>query len=77
VLRNRRRYSTIRDVRFLRRADCVTNDYLAFEKYRERLSVSKQSAKKSDVDRHNLKKLSEMEAREQRQIKISSRFADF
>jgi bifunctional DNA-binding transcriptional regulator/antitoxin component of YhaV-PrlF toxin-antitoxin module len=44
-------------------------------KVRERLALSKQAAQKFDVERFNLKKLSEPEDRKQYQIKISNRFA--
>ena len=44
-------------------------------KVRERLEVSKQIAQYYDVGRLNLKKLRELEARKQYQIKISNRFA--
>jgi len=40
------------------------------------LAVSKQTALKFDVEKFNLKKLSELEARKQYQIKISGRFSD-
>jgi bifunctional DNA-binding transcriptional regulator/antitoxin component of YhaV-PrlF toxin-antitoxin module len=43
-------------------------------KVRERLSARKQAAQKTDVERFNLKKLSEMEVRRQFQIEISNRF---
>jgi glycine betaine/choline ABC-type transport system substrate-binding protein len=42
---------------------------------RERLAVIKQVAQKFDAERFNLKKLSELEVRNQYQIKISKRFA--
>jgi hypothetical protein len=42
---------------------------------RERLTVSKQDAQKFDVERFNLRKLSELEVREQSHIEISVRFA--
>ena len=44
-------------------------------KVRERLTVSKHEAQKFDVERFNLRKLSELEFRKQYQIKISNRFA--
>jgi glycine betaine/choline ABC-type transport system substrate-binding protein len=44
-------------------------------KVRERLAVIKQAAQKFDAERFNLKKLSELEVRNQYQIKISNRFA--
>jgi hypothetical protein len=43
-------------------------------KVRERLSARKQAAQKADVERLNLKKLSEMEVRKEFQIEISNRF---
>jgi len=42
---------------------------------RERLTVSKQAAKKFDVERFNLRKLNELQVRNQYQIKISNRYA--
>jgi len=39
------------------------------------LAVSKQTAQKFDVEKFNLKTLSELEAMKQYQIKISDRFA--
>jgi len=44
-------------------------------KVRERLAVSKHAAQKFDVERFNLRKLSELEVRKQYQIKISNRSA--
>jgi hypothetical protein len=41
---------------------------------RERLSAGKQKAQKTEVERFNLKKLSEIEVRKQFQIEISNRF---
>jgi hypothetical protein len=43
-------------------------------KVRERLSSRKQAAQKTDVEKFNLKKLSDMEVRKQFQIEISNRF---
>ena len=43
-------------------------------KGRERLAACKQEAQKSDVERINLRKLSEQEVRKEYQIKISNRF---
>jgi hypothetical protein len=44
-------------------------------KVSNRLAVNKQAAQKCDVDRINLRKLSDLEVRRQYQIKISNRFA--
>jgi len=48
-------------------ADCT--------KVREILAVSKQAAQTFDMERFNLRKLSELEVRRQYQIKISNRLA--
>jgi hypothetical protein len=40
-------------------------------KVRERLAVSNQRAEESDVERYNLRKLSDLEDRKEYQIKIS------
>jgi hypothetical protein len=56
-------------------ADCDTDHYLVVANVRERLAVSKQAAKKFDVKRFNLKKLSKWEVRKQYQIKNLKRFA--
>jgi hypothetical protein len=44
-------------------------------KGRERLAVSKQAARKLEVEIFNLRKLNELEVRKQYQIEISNRFA--
>ena len=48
---------------------------LVVAKVRERLAVCKLEAQKFDVERLNLRKLSELEVRKQYQIKVSNRFA--
>ena len=52
-----------------------TDYYLVVAKVRERLAVSKQAAQKFDMEIFNLRKLNELEARKNYQIKISNRFA--
>ena len=44
-------------------------------KVRERLAVSKQAAQKFDVERFNLRKLSESEVRKEYQVKVSNKSA--
>jgi DNA anti-recombination protein RmuC len=62
-------------VRYFRGVDCDSDHYLVVAKVGERLARSKQAARKFDAERFNLKKLSELEARKQYQLKISNRFA--
>jgi len=56
-------------------ADCNTDQYLVLANVRERLTVSKQEAQTSDVERFNLKQLNELEIRKNNQIRISNRLA--
>jgi hypothetical protein len=44
-------------------------------KFRERLAVSKQKAHRVHMERFNLKKLNEVEGKEQYRVEISNRFA--
>ena len=75
ILIDRRRQSSILDVRTFRGADCDTYHYLVVAKVRERLAVSKQTAQKLDGERFNLRKLKDLEVKKQYQIEITNRFA--
>ena len=66
---------SILDIRSFRTADRDIDQYLVVAMVRERLTVSKQAAKKFDVERFNLRKLNELQVRNQYQIKISNRYA--
>ena len=75
ILIDRRRHSSIIDVRSFRGADCDTDHYLVVAKIRERLAVRKEAAQKSDGGRFNPRKLNDLEVRKQYQIEITNRFA--
>jgi hypothetical protein len=70
VLIDKRRHSNILDVRSFRGADCDIDHYLVVAKLRERISVSKRARQNFD-----LKKLNDVEVKEQYQVEISNRFA--
>jgi hypothetical protein len=71
VLIDRRRHSSVLDVRFFRGSDCPTDHYLVVAKVKESLVVIKQTPQKLDAERFNLRKLSELGIRELYQPKIS------
>jgi hypothetical protein len=77
VLIDRRWHLSIGDVRSFRGANSETDHYLVTAEDRERLSARKQPARKSDVDRFNLKKPSEMEVTIQFQIKLPQQVCSF
>jgi hypothetical protein len=71
---DKRRHSNRVNIPCFRGADCDTDHYLVVEKFRERLSVSKQAAQKSDAERFRLKNLSGGEIAEQHELKIPNRY---
>jgi len=55
-------------------ADCDTDHYLVVAKVREILAVSKQAVQRFDGERFNLRKLNDLEVKDQYQIEITNRF---
>jgi hypothetical protein len=70
-----RRHSSILDVRSFRAADCDADVYVVVANVRERLAVSKQTTHRVHMERFRLKKLNEVDGKEQYRVEISNRFA--
>jgi hypothetical protein len=76
ILVDRRRDSNVLDVRSFRAADCDSDHYLVVvAKVRERLSVNKQKSHRFNMERFNLKRLNDVESKEQFRVEVSHRFA--
>jgi hypothetical protein len=75
ILVDRRRHSNVLDVRSLRAADCDSDHYLVVAKVKERLAGNKQRSQRCHMERFNLKKLNEVEGKEQFRVEVSNRFA--
>jgi hypothetical protein len=56
-----------------RGSDCGTDHYLVVAKFKERLAVSKQAARKFDGHRFKLSKLNDLEIVNQGQFEITKR----
>jgi hypothetical protein len=65
VLVDRKRHSSVFDVLSFKAADCDTDHYLVAAEVRERLAVSKQTTHRLHTPRFNLKKLNEVEDKDQ------------
>jgi hypothetical protein len=70
-----RRHSHVLDVRSFRAADYDCDHYLVVVKAMERLAVNKQRSQRFHVDRFNLKKLNDIEGKEQFRVDVPNRFA--
>jgi hypothetical protein len=77
ILVDRRSHSSVLDVQSLRGADCDTDHYLVVAIVRERLVANKQRSQRFHMKRFNLKKLNEVEGKEQCHVEVSNtrRFA--
>jgi hypothetical protein len=71
---DRRRHSGVLDVRSFRAADCYTDHYLVVAKVRKRLAANKQRSQRFHMEKFNLKKLNEVEGKEQYHVEVSYRF---
>jgi hypothetical protein len=77
ILVDRRRHSNVLEVRSFRAADCDIDHYLVVAKVRQRLPANKQRSFRFHIERFNLKKLNEVEGKEQFRVEFSNRFAAF
>jgi hypothetical protein len=68
ILIERRRHSSILDVRSFRAVDCETDRYLVVAKFMEKLAMSKQTMHRFHMERFNLKKLNKVEDKEQYRV---------
>jgi hypothetical protein len=74
ILVDRRRHSSVIDVRSFRAGVCDIDHYVVVAKVRERLAVNKQRSQRFRMQRFNLKKLNEVEGKEQYHVEVSNRF---
>jgi hypothetical protein len=65
ILVDTQRHSNVLDVQSFRAADCDSDHYLVVAKVRERLAANKQRSQGFHMERYNLKKLNEVEGKEQ------------
>jgi hypothetical protein len=72
---DRRRHSSVLDVRSFRAADCDMNHCLVVAKIRERIAVNKQGSHKFHMEGFNLKKLNKVEGKGKYRVEVSNRFA--
>jgi hypothetical protein len=75
ILIDRRRHSSVLDVRSFRAADCHSDHYVVVAKIRERTVVNKEGLHKFHTKRFNLRKLSEVYVKEKYRGEVSNRLA--
>jgi hypothetical protein len=68
---DRQRHLSVDNVRSFRTADCDTDHYLVVAKVRERLVVNKQRSHSLHTEMFNLKKLNDVEGKEQFRVEVS------
>jgi hypothetical protein len=72
ILVEKRRHSSVLDVRSLRAADCDADHCLVVAKITERLAVNKQGLHKFHMERFSLKKLNKVEGKEKYRVEVST-----
>ncbi|KAJ4438077.1 hypothetical protein ANN_14016 [Periplaneta americana] len=74
ILIDKRRHTSIVDIRTFRGADCNSDHYLVIGELRERLSVAKQVEQQVNVSKLNILKLKDEKTKQHYQVEISNRF---
>jgi hypothetical protein len=64
-------------VMIIQDTDCDIHHYVVVAKVREKLAVGKQRMQRLYMERFNLKKLSEVQGKEQHCVEISIKFTNF
>ncbi|KAJ4439470.1 hypothetical protein ANN_07594 [Periplaneta americana] len=75
ILIDKRRHTSIVDIRTFRGADCNSDHYLVIGELRERLPVAKRVEQQVNITKFNILKLKDEEAKQNYQVEISNRFA--
>ncbi|KAJ4451741.1 hypothetical protein ANN_03212 [Periplaneta americana] len=75
ILIDKRKHTSIVDIRTFRGADCNSDHYLVIGELRERLSVAKIVEQQVNITKFNILKLKDEEAKQNYQVEISNRFA--
>ncbi|KAJ4435216.1 hypothetical protein ANN_23794 [Periplaneta americana] len=75
ILIDKRRHTSIVDIRTFTGADCNSDHYLVIGELRERLSVAKRVEQQVNITKFNILKLKDEEAKQNYQVEISNRFA--
>ncbi|KAJ4446465.1 hypothetical protein ANN_13161 [Periplaneta americana] len=75
ILIDKRRHTSVVDIRTFRGADCNSDHYLVIGELRERLSVAKRVEQQVNITKFNILKLKDEEAKQNYQVEISNRFA--
>jgi endonuclease/exonuclease/phosphatase family metal-dependent hydrolase len=70
ILVDRRRHSSVLDVRSFMAVDCDSDHYLVVAEFRKRLAVNKQRSQRFNIKRFNLKKLNDVEGKEQFRVVV-------
>jgi hypothetical protein len=75
ILIDKRKHSSMLDIRSSKAEDCHTDHYLVVAKLRDELAVSKQKSHRFSTEMFSLKKTNAVEGEEKYRVEVSNRFA--